>query len=103
MVTLKTLDQSAPIISNNPELVYILSDRFAYMRPIHFDVYSLEYREDFEQQIEATRDKLNRGGVLVIFGAPNDMDREVIDLLGVEVIDTFYGSAFYGYPGSVEE
>jgi hypothetical protein len=100
---LETINRSAPIISNDPELIFMLSDRTAYMFPIRYDANKGEEREDFDQQIEATRRKLNNGGMLVLFTPINDAVIEVIDLLEVELIDSFYGSSFYAYPQAVGE
>lgn len=100
---LDSLNQAAPIISNDPEMVFILSDRTAYMLPIRYDAIIGEERDDFDQQIEATRRKLNDGGMLVLFSPINDYLNEVINLLEVELIDSFYGSSFYAYPQVIDE
>jgi 4-amino-4-deoxy-L-arabinose transferase-like glycosyltransferase len=99
---LDSLSRSAYIISNDPELVYIFSDRTAFVLPIRYDANTGKEREDFNAQLEATREKLDAGGMLVIFTPIRDREIEVIDLLGVELIDTFYGSSFYAYPQAIE-
>lgn len=103
VVEFESLDQDAPIISNNPEMVYVMANRSAYMWPIQFDVYKLEDREDFEAQIEATREKLLKGGVLVVFGWPEEAGTLVDDLLETERLAHFIDVSFWGYPQALEE
>ena len=100
---LESINRSAAIISNDPELVFMLSDRTAYMAPIRYDANIGEEREDFDEQIEATRRKLNEGGILVLFTPINDSVIKVINLLEVELIDSFYGSSFYAYPRVIDQ
>lgn len=97
LARLRAINQNAPIITNNPELIFILLERSAYARPIRFDPYKLAAREDFEYQMDATRERLERGGWLVLFPPLEEVDLIVIDRLGVELMDSFYGSYFYGY------
>jgi hypothetical protein len=59
------------VISDNPEMVYYLTDRPAYMIPIKYDDYQQAFREDFPEQIELARDRLAAGAVLVVFGEPS--------------------------------
>jgi hypothetical protein len=99
----RKIDPEAPIISNNPELVYVMSERTAYMWPIEFDHYKLEEREDYEEQIEATREKLFRGGVLIIFGWPEGTENIVFDLLGAERFAHFIDVSFFGYPEALNK
>ena len=98
----ESLAPDLPIISNNPEMVYVMGNRSAYMWPIQFDVYKLEDRDDFELQIEATREKLLSGGVLVIFGWPEEAERLVFDLLETEQLAHYIDVSFWGYPESLK-
>lgn len=98
---LAELDRTKPIISNDPEMVFVFSGRPAYMLPIVYDFNTEKERDDFAQQIEATRDKLDRGGMIVLFSPMNENDFMVVDILGAELIDTFLGSSFYAYPQSL--
>lgn len=100
---LESINRSAAIISNDPELVFMLSDRTAYMAPIRYDANIGEEREDFDEQIEATRRKLKEGGILVLFTPINDSVIKDINLLEVELIDSFYGSSFYAYPRVIDQ
>ena len=68
------------------------------MLPFAMDPYSLQPREDYEQWLAAIRKKLERGGVIVIFGPPRVDDRQVLDELGAERLVTYYDSALFGYP-----
>jgi hypothetical protein len=94
----EALDPEVPIISNNPEMVYVMSGRSAYMWPIQFDVYKLEDRVDFEDQLKATREKLFEGGVLVVFGWPEGAETLVDELLEAERLAHFIDVSFWGYP-----
>jgi hypothetical protein len=95
---LEALDPSLPIISNNPEMVFVFVSRPAYMWPIQFDHYRLEDREDFEQQLEATRKKLRQGGVIVVFGWPVGTEDLVFDTLETERLTEFIDVTILGYP-----
>lgn len=95
---LEALEPEKPIITNNPEMVYYLVDRPAYMMPIKFDPYKLAEREDFQEQVEATREKMKQGSTLVFFGELSKEDAEIIELLQVVPLHTFQEVTFYGYP-----
>jgi hypothetical protein len=95
---LEALDPNFPIISNNPEMVFVFVNRPAYMWPIQFDHYTLTEREDFEQQLEATREKLRQGGVIVVFGWPVGAEDLVFDLLETERLNHFIDITILGYP-----
>jgi hypothetical protein len=84
------------IITDNPEMVYYLIDRPAYMLPIKFDQYQLLFRTDYQEQLDLARDRLRGGAILVVFGAPSAEEAEVIDLLDVTPIRTFDGATVYG-------
>lgn len=94
----RSLEQVGPgvaIVSNNPELVYILIGRPAYMRPILFDAYRLEYRQDFEQQIADVQAKLDQGGVLILFGDQDPEEQNVLEALKVKPFRTFDAATMY--------
>jgi hypothetical protein len=82
---LNDIDPSAPIISNNPEMIYVFTERPAYMRPIFFDVYKLTNREDYSEQLGWVQSLLDRGGVYVQLRAPSQEDRDAIEDLNIEV------------------
>ncbi len=96
---LEGLDPALPIVSDNPELIYLLSGRSAYMRPIEFDHSILEFREDFPQQVDATREKLERGGVYVLFDYQEPEELKIIDLLGASPQLRFADAIFYELTG----
>jgi hypothetical protein len=79
-------------------MVYYLIDRPAYTMPIKYDPYQQAFREDFAEQIELARARLEAGAVLVIFGEPSDEETEVIERLALRPLDTFEGAVVYG-PG----
>ncbi|HLC02297.1 MAG TPA: hypothetical protein VJK02_04625 [Anaerolineales bacterium] len=92
------LEQVGPgkaIISNNPELVFILVGKPAYMRPIQFDAYQLAYREDFEKQVADAQSKLDLGAVLVLFGALDEEEMNVLDALNVVAAYVSSEATFY--------
>jgi hypothetical protein len=95
---LEALDPNLPIISNNPEMVFVFINRPAYMWPIQFDHYRLAEREDFEQQLEATREKLRGGGVIVVFGWPVGTEDLVFDTLETKRLSEFIDVTILGYP-----
>ena len=94
---LADLDSSRVLISNNPELVYVISGRPAFIMPIEFDVLTLQAREDFDHQVAATRRRLERGGRLIVFGGLDPVDQRTLARLGAVRFDTFEGAAIYGY------
>jgi hypothetical protein len=79
-------------------MVYYLTDRPAYAMPIKYDLYRQVFREDYRQQIDLARDRLEADALLVVFGKPSDDEAEAIGLLGVAAIDTYDGAVVYGYP-----
>ena len=100
---LEKIDSDVPIISNDPETVYIFSGRPAYMLPVRYDANTGKEREDFIEQVEATEQKLKLGGVLVLFSPIKDAEFEVVELLHADLIDVFHGSMFYAYSESINE
>lgn len=92
---LKEVDPSAAIISNNPEMVYVFTERPAYMRPIDFDVYTLSNREDYSEQLEWVQSLLDSGGVYVQLRDPNPYEKEAIEDLDIEVRHSFPAAWIY--------
>jgi len=99
---LRALDPEAPLISNNPELIYMLAGRPAFMLPTPVDVYSLTQREDYEQWLAAIRSKLEKGAVIILFGDLRESEQQVLDALGAERLVFYYDSVLYGYPDRVD-
>ena len=95
--TLLMIHPDRVLISNNPELVYVLINRPAYTMPIAFDNSTLEVREDFDQQLAATERRLEQGGRLILFGGLDPVDQNTLKKLGAVRFDTFRGAAIYGY------
>ncbi len=92
---LANLDPDLPIISNNPEAVYIAAARTAYLLPIRTDVITQSVRTDYEKNIEANRKRLETGGVLVIFGTPDEAAQEAMNDLNVTPLRGFASAMFY--------
>jgi hypothetical protein len=90
--------ESIPIISNNPEMVYYLADRPAYMKPIHYDPYQQTFREDFDEQIQLARDRLTAGSIFVFFDEPSEEEREILDMLEAAPILSTSRVTIYAYP-----
>jgi hypothetical protein len=72
------------------------------MWPIAFDHYKQEEREDYAEQLDATREKLRNGGVLIIFGWPEGAEEMVFDLLEAERLWSLIDVTFFGYPEVLE-
>ncbi len=93
---LDRVPEQTPLISNNPEMVYILAGRPAYVRPIRFDPYQDEIREDYEQQFEDLEDELKGGGLFVVFDELEPDDRELIERFGLGLLAEFRSARIYG-------
>jgi 4-amino-4-deoxy-L-arabinose transferase-like glycosyltransferase len=99
---INAIDGSVIVISNNPEMFYVISDRSAYTLPIQFDFVTGKERDDFEEQMEATIVKLSQGALIVVFTPLTEREKEVIHLLDVELLEGFPRSQFYGYPEATQ-
>ena len=98
VAALAALPIESPIASNNPELIYVLLGRPAYARPIHYDPYQADYRDDYELQFAQLEDQLGRSGVFVIFDELESDDQAVIERLDLELIEEFPTARIYGRP-----
>ncbi|MCZ6529052.1 MAG: hypothetical protein O6949_01800 [Chloroflexi bacterium] len=94
---LKSLSPDRPIISNNPEWIYILADRPAYVRPIAFDPYQVTFREDYAQQVQFAGANLMRGGIFVVFGEPEETDVDLIESFSLVPMSSYPIATIYGY------
>jgi hypothetical protein len=95
---LESIDPDVPIITNNQEMVYLMAERPSFMWPIHFDQYRQEEREDYQEQLDATIEKLDQGGVLLVFGWPVGAEELVFDILNTQRLESFIDATFFGYP-----
>ena len=86
---LQTIDQQRPILSNNPELVYVLAGRPAYVRPIRFDQYQQAFREDYEEQMAFAENLLTEGALLIVFHPVEEADQAVIERAGLQPVEVF--------------
>lgn len=98
VTTLQQVGPEQPILSNNPELVYVLADRPAYARPIRYDHYQEAFREDFESQLRAAEEKLEAGGVYVVFHPVEAVDEQTLEFTGAEKLVSYDQATFYGLP-----
>ena len=89
VAAIQTLPGEVPLVSNNPELVYILVGRPAYVRPISFDNYEQALRSDYEQQFATLSSQLGRGGVFVLFDELEPDDQVFIDRLNLRPLESF--------------
>jgi hypothetical protein len=96
---LEQLEPDQPILSNNPELVYILASRPAYVRPIRYDHYQERFRQDYEEQLQSAQEKLSAGGVLLIFKPVEAVDEVVIKRSGVVELADYDQAVIFGMPG----
>ena len=99
VATIGAIDTSTILISNDIQLVYVLSDRPAYLFPILFDKYRQKDREDFNEQIEFAREKLEEGAILIVFTPMKDEEMMVLELLDVVAISIFDEAIFYAAEG----
>lgn len=99
---LQSIAPDVSIISNNPEMLYAFIHRSAYMWPIEYDHYVQQERADFDAQVAATREKLEQGGILVVFGWPQGAERLVFEILGAERLSSFIDITLLGYPEAIE-
>ncbi|MFV2044893.1 MAG: ArnT family glycosyltransferase [Anaerolineales bacterium] len=92
---LDELDPEVPIISNNPEIVFILIERPAYILPIRVDPQTQTERLDYQQNIDTQRRRLEAGAVVVIFGNPDELALEAMNDLNVSPLLGFSTAMFY--------
>ena len=97
-----SIDSTRVLTSNNPELVYLLSGRPAYIYPIIFDQPSFQEREDLENQIIALKQRLATGGRLIVFGGMDQAEQQLLESLNLTRHTSSFGAAIYGYPASLE-
>jgi hypothetical protein len=89
------LDQERILISNDIQLTYVLSDRPAYLFPLRFDVYRLKEREDYNEQVDVTKERLEEGAVLVMFEPLREEQENTMDLLDVVPLYSFSEATIY--------
>ena len=95
VVALRNVDPEQSLISNNPEMVFILTDRPAYLLPIRVDAYTQREREDYPQNIDSNRKRMESGAILVIFGNPDGGALEAMNDLNVTPLRGFSSAMFY--------
>ena len=93
---LERIPEKVPIISNNPEMIYILAGRPAYVRPISFDPYRGELREDYQKQFAQLETQLASGAVFVVFDEIEADDQEVIERFNLQLLGEYPAARIYG-------
>ena len=88
------IDSSHLFISDNVELFYFLADRPAYALPISYDNYTQQARQDYDQQVAATQERLDKGAVIVLFYPQGDRS-QVLARLDVVQLNEFPQAVFY--------
>lgn len=94
---LRQQDPSIPIISNNPERIYYLLNRPAYMKPIEFDVYQRAVRSDFDEQMSLASQRLRDGSYFVFFDKPSQEEKRILEQLPLEEKFSAKNVIIYGY------
>jgi hypothetical protein len=89
VAAIEAVPTTIPLVSNNPELVYILVGRPAYGRPISFDNYEQAERTDYEEQFAVLRAQLRQGGVFVLFDELEPDDQAFIDRMQLSLLESF--------------
>ncbi len=90
--------KGVPIVSNNPELIYILLGRPAYARPIQFDPYRHQLREDSESQYAVLEQQLENGGVFVFFEELEAADFATIERMDLQLLAQYPRAQIFGQP-----
>lgn len=98
VAVLDGISKDVPIVSNNPELIFILLGRPAYVRPIHFDPYRDQYREDYEAQFAQLEDELGNGGIFVFFDELEADDLAVIERMELQLLAQYPMAQIFGHP-----
>jgi 4-amino-4-deoxy-L-arabinose transferase-like glycosyltransferase len=100
--SVKDIDRGVPIVSNNPEFIYFLSGRTAYMRPIRYDPYQMKERDDYKNQLEFVQSLLDTGGIYVQLKSPGqDLEGIIADLDLVLMFSHANAGYFYESASSI--
>lgn len=83
--TLRELDPDAEVVTNNPELFYVLAGRPAYRSPIRQDPSTLEIRDDYPEQVALVERVLDQGGALVLLFPIREDDQLVLDHIDAQL------------------
>lgn len=95
---LEEIPEDIAIVTNNPEMAYILAGRPAYVRPISFDQYRDAPREDYQEQFEDLKRQLSNGGVFVVFDGLEEDDLAMVERLHLEEDGSTENAHFYLVP-----
>jgi hypothetical protein len=95
VAALEGIDEDRILISNDIQLVYVLTDRPAYLFPLFFDVYREKERDDFEEQVAFAQEKLDDGAVLIMFKPMKQEQLDTLELLKVKVLKDYEGATLF--------
>ncbi len=98
VAALKQIPVDLPIVSNNPEMLYILAGRPAYVRPISYDHYQQAFRQDYEQQFQMLAEQLEMGGVFVHIDQLEPDDEVFIERFDLQLSEIFDHLRVYRIP-----
>ncbi len=89
------INPAVPVVSNNPELIYYISGRSAYMRPIRFDPYQMMVREDYLMQLQFVQSLLDQGGIYVQLKYPTQEEASVIEDLDLRAMFSHANKGYF--------
>lgn len=97
---LSSLSTETVLISDDIDLVYLLSGRYAFMIPIRIDNYTQMERDDYSEQLASFHQKMENGAVLMLTNhfinslndryAPFDVLTDNLEIVHQETIVTIY-------------
>jgi hypothetical protein len=74
---LQELDPSRPLISNDPQQLYLISQRSAYIAPIRYSRYTRQVNDEFARDVREMKRRMDQeGAILVLFRDPLISDDE---------------------------
>lgn len=103
---LQKLDLTVPLISDNPQLLYILCGRSAYRTPVLFNRYTGQNEADFDANLATMRQQMANGAILVIFQRYEEDQTNALDqesyvrriTKGLDLIKTYSHAQVYVSP-----
>ena len=64
---LRAIESSRSLISDNPQLLYVLCGRTAYRAPVLYNRFTAQYEQDFGMKLDEMRQRIDQGAILVLF------------------------------------
>lgn len=104
---IKSMDPNIVLYTDDIEMVYVLSDRYAFMIPVRVDNYTLEENEGFQNAVDAYHERMKQGAVLVVTNQlkwTNERYATYEELTeGMEMIHHGYALKMYRHPDYVSD